>query len=187
MKGIQALRERRDALAKNLQTLVDKDKTPEWKPEHQASYDQAMAEIGDIDAQMKRHNDAIAAIAANAAENGGIADHMRDQFTRTPGAHGTDGGALRAYLAGGFANMAQEDVQRVRARQSMGDIANAMRLPQGAVDLDVTIVPVWLVADQPVGAQQAAEATAIGTGGRQVVLLVDDQPRQHALAIEDGA
>lgn len=27
MKGIHALRERRDALAKNLQTLVDKDQT----------------------------------------------------------------------------------------------------------------------------------------------------------------
>lgn len=132
MKGIQALRERRDALAKNLQTLVDKDKTPEWKPEHQSQYDAAMTEIGDIDAQIKRHNDAMAAIAAGAADRGGISDDMRDQFTRTPGAQGAESRALRAYLAGGLANLAAEDLASMRARQS-GDIANAMRLPQAAM------------------------------------------------------
>lgn len=170
MKGIQALRERRDALAKNLQTLVDKDKTPEWKPEHQASYDQAMAEIGDIDAQMKRHNDAIAAIAANAADNGGIADHMREQFTRTPGAHGTDGGALRAYLAGGFANMAQEDVQRIRARQSMGDIANAMRLPQGAMSTSTPAEGGYTVATEYY--RQLTEAMKQFGGIRSVATII---------------
>ncbi len=132
MKSIQALRERRDALAKNLQNLVDKDKTPEWKPEHQASYDQSMAEIADCDAQISRHNAAMAAIAAGAADNGQISDDMRNQHTRTPGAHSEESRALRAYFAGGMANMAQEDIQRMRARQS-GDIANAMRLPQAAM------------------------------------------------------
>lgn len=67
MASIQALRERRNALAQNLQTLVDQDKTPEWKPEHQSQYDTAMTEIGDIDSQIKRHNDAMTKIAENAA------------------------------------------------------------------------------------------------------------------------
>ena len=91
MKNLQALRERRDQLARTLTNLVDKDKTPEWKPEHQAQYDQAMAEIGDIDGQIKRHNDAMAAIGMNAS-TGQVDEELRDRFTRTPGAHGAEAG-----------------------------------------------------------------------------------------------
>ncbi|MFA5824806.1 MAG: hypothetical protein WC825_02405, partial [Gallionellaceae bacterium] len=73
-KSIQALRERRDSLAKNLNDLVDQEKNPKWGPELQNQYDTAMREISDIDAQIKRHNDAINAIAAGAAERCGISD-----------------------------------------------------------------------------------------------------------------
>ena len=45
-----------------------------------------------------------------------------------------------------------------------------MSLSQSAVDLDVAVVAVRLIADQPVGAQQAAEAAAIGAGGWKVIL-----------------
>lgn len=128
MKGIQALRERRDALAKNLQTLVDKDKTPKWEAEHQTAYDQAMAEIGDIDAQIKRHNEAMNAIAAGAASGD---DHLRDQFTRTPGAHGAESRALRAYLTGGMQAMAPEDRQMLASRQTP-EIRNAMSTTTGS-------------------------------------------------------
>jgi len=62
-----------------------------------------------------------------------------------------------------------------------------MCLPQGAVDLNVAIVPVGLISDQRVRAQQAAKTAAIGAGGRQVFLLVNDQTGQHALPLEDGA
>ena len=131
MKNIRALRERRDALAKNLQTLVDKDQTPEWKPEHQAQYDQAMTEIADIDGQIKRHNDAMAAIAAGAADRGGISDDMRDRFTRAPGAHGAETQALRAYLSGGFQAMSQEDLGMLASRQTP-EIRNAMSTTTGS-------------------------------------------------------
>lgn len=170
MKSIQALRERRDALAKNLQNLVDKDKTPEWKPEHQASYDQAMAEIADCDAQIRRHNDAMNAIAAGAADRGQISDDMRDQFTRTPGAHGAEAGALRAYLSGGIANMAPEDVQRMRARQSMGDIANAMRLPQGAMSTTTPAEGGYTVATEYF--RQLTEAMKAFGGVRSVATII---------------
>lgn len=118
MKGIHALRERRDALAQNLQTLVDKDKTPEWKAEHQTQYDAAMAEIGDIDAQIRRHNDAMAAIGSGIAGQGQISDELRNEFTRTPGAHQAkeETRAMRAFLGGGLNAMAAEDLQRMQAR-----------------------------------------------------------------------
>ena len=49
-KHIQALRAKRDQAAALLQNLVDKDKTPEWTADCQAKYDQAMADIAQIDA-----------------------------------------------------------------------------------------------------------------------------------------
>lgn len=132
MKGIQALRERRDALAHTLQNLVDKDKTPEWKAEHQEKYDASMAEIGGIDAQIKRHNDAMNAIAAGAGD-GRITDDARNHFTTTPGKHGAETGALRSYLQGGLMALQPEQLNAMRARQSRGDIANAMSMPQAAM------------------------------------------------------
>jgi HK97 family phage major capsid protein len=133
MKGIQALRERRDALAKELQDLVDDKKTPEWKPEHQEKYDKIMKDIGDIDAQIKRNTDALALIALG-GENGTVSDAVRDQFTRTPGAHqgiNQESRALRAYLTGGLSNLQPEDMQRMRGRQN-GDISNAMSTTTGS-------------------------------------------------------
>lgn len=132
MKSIKALRERRDQLAHTLHNLVDKDKTPDWKPEFQAQYDQAMAEISSIDEQIKRHNDAMNLIASDAAQRGGIADAERDRFTVTPGAHSAETQALRAYLTGGLSNLQPEQLNQMRARQG-GDIRNVMSMPQAAM------------------------------------------------------
>lgn len=132
MKGIQALRERRDVLAQHLTALVDKDKTPEWKDEHQAQYDQAMSEIGDIDAQIQRFNDAVQAIGNRAIETGAIHDDLRNEFTRTPGAHSEESRAFRAFLSNGLAGMASEDLHRMRSRQ-VGDIRDAMKMPRDAM------------------------------------------------------
>lgn len=134
MENIQVMRERRDSLAKSLQALVDRDHTPEWTPEHQSKYDQAMSEISTVDAAIKRHSDVMSLISLEATENGNIDSTMRDQFTKTPGAHANpeENRALRSYLSGGISALSQNDVQRMRSRQS-GDIASAMRLPQGAM------------------------------------------------------
>lgn len=129
--NLQALRERRDALARTLTDLVDDKKTPEWKAEHQEKYDQAMAEIGDIDAQIKRHNAAMAAIGQAAADGGNVDDTLRNQFTRTPGAHGAEAQALRAYLTGGLQAMAPEDRQMLASRQTP-DIRAAMSTTTGS-------------------------------------------------------
>lgn len=133
MKGIRALRERRDALAQQLHALVDKEKTPTWGAEQQTAYDTAMKEVGDIDAQIKRHTDTMAVLSAGAAA-GAVPDDLRERHTRTPGAHANpeESRAMRAYFMGGLHNLAPEDLQRMRARQG-GDIANAMSMPQAAM------------------------------------------------------
>lgn len=168
MKHLQALRERRDQLARTLTNLVDKDKTPEWKPEHQAQYDQAMAEIGDIDGQLKRHNDAMAAIGMNAS-TGQVDEELRDRFTRTPGAHGAEAGALRAYLGGGIAALAPEQLTAMRARQS-GDIANAMRLPQAAMSTSTPAEGGYTVATEYF--RQLTEAMKLFGGIRSVATIL---------------
>lgn len=169
MKNLQALRERRDQLARTLTNLVDKDKTPEWKPEHQAQYDQAMTEIGDIDAQIKRHNDAMAAIGLQAAAGGNVADDLRDRFTRTQGAHGADSGALRAYLSGGIAALAPDQLNAMRTRQS-GDIANAMRLPQAAMSTGTPAEGGYTVATEYF--RQLTEAMKLFGGIRNVATVI---------------
>lgn len=166
--NLQALRERRDALARTLNDLVDDKKTPEWKPEHQEKYDQCMSEIGDIDAKIKRHNDAVAAIGASAL-NGNVDDALREQFTRTQGAHGAETGALRAYLTGGLANLQPEQLNAMRARQS-GDIANAMRLPQAAMSTTTPAEGGYTVATEYY--RQLAEAQKAFGGIRNVATIL---------------
>ena len=171
MSQLQALRERRDQLARTLNDLVDKDKTPEWKPEHQAKYDQAMAEIGDIDAQINRYNSAMAAIGSQAASQGQLSDDLREQFTRTPGAHHNqeESRALRAYLTGGIHAMAAEDVNRMRARQ-VGDIANAMRLPQAAMSTTTAAEGGYTVATEYF--RQLTEAMRLFGGMRAIASVI---------------
>lgn len=134
MASIQALRERRNALAQTLKNLVDKEKTPEWTGDHQSQYDQAMAEIDTVTAEIQRHDAAMERIAGAALDAGTVTDDARNVFTLEKGKHDAskEGRAMRAYLVGGLANVAPEDVQRMRARQT-GDVMNVIAMPQNAM------------------------------------------------------
>lgn len=126
-------RERRDHLARTLIDLTDEKKTPAWNDEHQKKYDTAMAEIADIDASIKRHTAAMNVIGAKDGENGFISDDARNEFTRTPGAHSSHSAALRNFMRNGLQGLDADQMQAMRARQSVGDIASAMLLPQAAM------------------------------------------------------
>lgn len=52
--SIQALRERRSVLAKNLHELLEKNPGDKWNKDHQATYDTGMAEIDDLDGEIGR-------------------------------------------------------------------------------------------------------------------------------------
>ena len=122
--SIQQLRERRDALAKNIANLMENHTGDKWGPDQDKAYTDGMAELDRVNAEIKRHEGFMASIAADALN--GNTDGARNQFTRTPGAHGDESRALRAYLSGGMNALAQEDLARLQARQSVGDIRNAM-------------------------------------------------------------
>lgn len=122
-KSIQALRERRDAIAKNINTLMENHKGDKWGEEQQKQYDAGMTELDTINAEIKRHEEYMARLGEDAAS--GNPDGLINETVRTPGAHSEESRALRAYLAGGYAAMAQEDVARIRARRTP-DIQAAM-------------------------------------------------------------
>lgn len=66
MQSIQALRERRTALATNLHKLLDDHPGDKWNKDRQAEYDQAMTEIENIDSEVKRIQAVLDRIAENA-------------------------------------------------------------------------------------------------------------------------
>lgn len=69
MQSIQALRERRTALAQNLHKMLDDNPGNKWNAELQAKYDEAMGEIENIDSEAKRIQNVLDAIAESAETN----------------------------------------------------------------------------------------------------------------------
>jgi len=66
MQNIQALRERRTALAQNIHKLLDDNPGDKWTPELQAKYDQGMAEIENIAKEAKRVQEYLDLVAESA-------------------------------------------------------------------------------------------------------------------------
>lgn len=128
--NIKALRERRDATAKNLNALLENNSGDKWGDEQQRVYDDGMAEIERITAEIQRHDQLIQQVAANALN--GDTREFAGQHVRH-GGESDESRALRAYLGNGLSALAPEDVQRMRTRVTP-DIANAMRMgPQNAM------------------------------------------------------
>lgn len=128
--NIKALRERRDATAKNLNALLENNGGDKWGAEQQKTYDDGMAEIERITAEIKRHEALIQQVAANAL-NGDTTEYASSHVRN--GGESEETRALRAYLSGGISALAPEDIQRMRARVTP-DIASAMRTgPQAAM------------------------------------------------------
>lgn len=129
--NIKALRERRDATAKNLTALLENNPGDKWGADQQRAYDEGMAEIENIGNEIQRHEQLIQRVAANALN--GDTQEYASQHVRH-GGESEETRALRAYLGHGLSALAPEDMQRMRARVTP-DIANAMRMagPQNAM------------------------------------------------------
>lgn len=120
---LQQLRELRNQKAKEANELNNKYPADQRMPAADADrMDAILAEIEAIDADIARENRRVQLAADDPA-----AQHTAalNAATRTPGAHGDESRALRAFMAGGISNMADEDRARMLARQTP-DIRNAM-------------------------------------------------------------
>ncbi|MBJ9687512.1 phage major capsid protein [Burkholderia vietnamiensis] len=120
---LQQLRELRNQKAKEANELNNKYPADQRMPAADADrMDAILAEIEAIDADIARENRRVQLAADDPAAQHAAA---LNAATRTPGAHGDESKALRAFLAGGVSNMADEDRARMLARQTP-DIRNAM-------------------------------------------------------------
>ncbi|USS42761.1 phage major capsid protein [Burkholderia glumae] len=128
--NLKELRERRDAAAKNLHALMENNPGDKWGADQQKVYDDGMAEIERITAEVKRHEALIAQVAANALE-GNTAEYAGQHVKN--GGQSEESRAMRAYLTGGISAMAAEDIQRMRGRVTR-EVQDAMRVtPQNAM------------------------------------------------------
>ena len=62
-----------------------------------------------------------------------------------------------------------------------------MKSSEAPVDPDVSVVAARGVSNEAVGAQEAAEAGSLGTAGRQVFGLVNDDARKRSRALPESA
>ena len=120
---LQQLRELRNQKAKEANELNNKYPADQRMPAADAErMDAILAEIEAIDTDIARENRRVQLAADEPAAQHAAA---LNAATRTPGAHGDESRALRAFMAGGVSNMADEDRARMLARQTP-DIRNAM-------------------------------------------------------------
>ncbi|AOJ74344.1 MULTISPECIES: phage major capsid protein [Burkholderia cepacia complex] len=120
---LQQLRELRNQKAKEANELNNKYPADQRMPAADAErMDAILAEIEAIDTDIARENRRVQLAADDPAAQHAAA---LNAATRTPGAHGDESRALRAFMAGGISNMADEDRARMLARQTP-DIRNAM-------------------------------------------------------------
>ncbi|XZG71720.1 phage major capsid protein [Chitinibacteraceae bacterium HSL-7] len=108
---IQALRERRAAIGAQMKALLDDKQNPTWNADLQAKYDGMSAEVAQIDAQIKAHQDYLDRFA----EEQGV--HAAADAAGKK--HGSQSAALYAkWLRGGDQALTAEDWQTVRATMS---------------------------------------------------------------------
>jgi HK97 family phage major capsid protein len=120
---LQQLRELRNSKAKEANEINNKFPADQRMPSAEAErMDSILAEIEAIDGEIARENRRAQLTAEDPAAQHAAA---MNAATRTPGAHGDETRALRAFMAGGISNMADEDRARMLARQTP-DIRNAM-------------------------------------------------------------
>ncbi|HEY5805065.1 MAG TPA: phage major capsid protein [Lysobacter sp.] len=113
-KSIQALRERHNALARELNNLLEQNPGATWKAEHQTQYDEKMAEIETIRAEIRRL-EAVASLDVEArAEEMGIQIHQNVTTTAVRNA------LYDRWLRGGDSALSAQEWQTVRNTMSTG-------------------------------------------------------------------
>jgi HK97 family phage major capsid protein len=121
--AIQALRERREAISKNLNALLENNTGDKWGAEQQKQYDDGIAEMDRANAEIRRHEGLMNRLAEDALA--GNPEGLINAHVRTPGAHEGESKAIRTFLRRGVLALTDEDRARMLARQT-SDIQNAM-------------------------------------------------------------
>lgn len=110
MQSIQALRERHAALAKETRELVENN-NDKWNADYQAKYDQGMAELDDIKAQVERIEKVLATAADSKIEE--KIEENKERQMRNAGKE-----LFAKWLKGGDKALSAQDWADVRATMS---------------------------------------------------------------------
>jgi len=114
MKSIQALRERRNALAKSAHEYLEAN-NEKWTADNTAHYDGLLAQIDDVDGQIKRINDANERLAKEALDG-----QINDAAGRAQRDNGEVGGLFAKWLRGGDNALTAQEWTAIRATMSTG-------------------------------------------------------------------
>lgn len=141
-KSIQALRERHDALAREVKNLCEQNPGATWNNEHQATYDNKMGEIEGVRAEIRRLEQVAALDFENAARDQGVREH------------GEGGGAqptvFARFLREGREALSAQEWQAVRNTMSTGTGS------QGGYTVETTVASELLKAMKAFGGMRAA-------------------------------
>jgi HK97 family phage major capsid protein len=150
MKSIQALRERHDALAREVKNLCEQNPGASWNNEHQATYDAKMAEIEGVRAEIRRLEQVASLDVENAVRDAGI--QIVDG--NAPGA--ISNAILAKWLRGGDNALSAQEWTTVRAAMSTGTPA------EGGYTVESAVAAELIKAMKAYGGMRAA-ATVFGT------------------------
>lgn len=103
--SIQTLREHRSALAKNLHEIVDANPGDKWNASHQATYDESMSKIENIDSEIKRNVEMLEKFNV---------ENVNEQVTRFARDSKSDTSILAKWLRGGDTAISAAEWQGIR-------------------------------------------------------------------------
>lgn len=124
MKSIQKLREERKAKALEMRNLLDKFPGESWGEEQQKAWNALEVDVDRLDGEIDRIQKTLDIEAANKERLDAKADKMGKSADEVHGAESVEKGIFRAWLAGGAANLTEE--QRVYVAQRVAEVRNAM-------------------------------------------------------------
>ncbi|GAB3388135.1 phage major capsid protein [Lysobacter fragariae] len=148
-KSIQALRERRSALAKETRNLLEQNPGATWSAEHQKTYDANMEEIGRIEAEITRLEQVMALDTERRVGDMGIVvtDHGQQEVRNA---------LLNKWLRGGDNALSAEEWQSVRNTMSTTTPA------EGGYTVESSVAAELIKAMKAFGGMRDA-ATVFGT------------------------
>lgn len=172
--SIQALRERHDALAREVKNICEQNPGASWNSEHQTTYDAKMTEIESVRAEIRRLEQVAALEVENAVRDAGgqIVDQpvkVRDQV-------------FAKWLRDGDTALTAQEWQAVRNAMSVGTGS------QGGYTVETTVASELIKAMKSYGGMRAA-ATVFGTsqGNPMNWPTMDDTGNVGELVAENAA
>lgn len=153
MSKIKALRERHNALARELQDITEQNPGATWNAEHQAKYDANMAEIEQVRAEIRRLEAVAALEVEDRARELGI--EVQDRPAHSPAAAAARS-LLNKWLRGGDSALSAEEWNTVRNAMSTGTAS------EGGYTVETSVATELIKAMKEFGGMRSI-ATQFGT------------------------